>query len=942
MGLIITFADNAFIKSKEGNELERTKGFTKRVADMNKAAETLDRDDEFGELSLDPKVYAKKEGGTYGIPRVRAHVDDNRLFPHQILATKAFLRELRGFGLLADVVGSGKTYEACSVLSELAAKGKITTALLIVPSQVYNTWIHVLENQFGLGKDVLYTVGTSLDREKLLKCGQDGMFRPTRPLIVKTEDFVQWQEHDVNNVLFDVVLVDEAHNLCGEEGDSARAMKLLSVLMQTKKKAEKTYCILLSATPHSGNLENMFRLWYFIRCKGGNPSDFDEKDDSARTAEYNEEKKHYISRVCHGATTVMEFIESVRMEEVTVTHAREFTAFLKNNDVASIDAFRNLLTGEKKRLIKEFLRNKDNIKIRERVNEAIASAYHDGVLRSIMIRQPHNNLNKGKRIENIFFFPARNKGKMVTCNGLIPGKKIKVNVENLQAKDAIQTDDGTYSLPEYIREHQGNLSYRAAYAELFFNGGILEAMGLREEDFSKKRSLNFYWEELEMGRATNASGDENVGIQFRPMYGKETFDAKITELKEILRRHTGERVLIFFDYDISKSERCFAQVLEILQKDPEFAPRILVGDGSDRNKIEERFNQKEDTVLVVVDNAFTEGANLQKSRVIVNFQVTPNPLAMEQRICRIFRLCQENDVIIYSLADMRALEGYVLMYFTTIGLMTSNNGDAAIIAGSNNDNMVTIRCRACKRVQLLSRDEYEDIKKNHPEKLFCNEGGDICTQYDSRGTQMEEINSNEIKCTKCGALIKRESDNSYYCFTHTRSGRGILCSNGVKGDRQLYCRKICVIAHCEQFRTGRMKGKCEALAEYLKNPGISDSDLETLCNDCPHATLCPSSCRLVHGDGASAIDGCIGCNKSECTRPGPHVIDFDDNWHASCPRCGDGGILKPVVARTFETFIRSAFNYQQDGGESFCRNLLDETDKVALIQEILSNDKVRS
>lgn len=68
-------------------------------------------------------------------------------------------------------------------------------------------------------------------------------------------------------------------------------MKLLSLMMETKKKANMTYCLLLSATPHSGNLEHMFRLWYFIRCKGGNPGDFDEKDDKDRSADYNKEKK---------------------------------------------------------------------------------------------------------------------------------------------------------------------------------------------------------------------------------------------------------------------------------------------------------------------------------------------------------------------------------------------------------------------------------------------------------------------------------------------------------------------------------------------------------------------------------------------------------------------------------------------------------------------------
>ena len=90
------------------------------------------------------------------------------------------------------------------------------------------------------------------------------MFKPNSPIIVKTEDFVKWQPHAIDNVLFDVVVVDEAHGLCEEEGENAQALKLLSIMMSTKKRAKKTYCVLLSATPHSGNLEQMFRLWYFI------------------------------------------------------------------------------------------------------------------------------------------------------------------------------------------------------------------------------------------------------------------------------------------------------------------------------------------------------------------------------------------------------------------------------------------------------------------------------------------------------------------------------------------------------------------------------------------------------------------------------------------------------------------------------------------------------
>ena len=409
--LIIKFTDKAFDKEKEGGELQGCKRYTRHVAEMNKEAEALDRYDEFATLSLTPSDYAN-DGGEYGIRKERYHSGDERLLPHQVAATEAFLKELRGFGLLADVVGSGKTYEACAVLSELAAKGKISTMLLIVPSQVYNTWIEVLEIRFGLGRGVLRTVGEEFE-DDLFERGEDGILRPVAPLIVKTEDFVKWREHDVAGILFDAVIVDEAHNLCGEDGESAKAMKLLSILMVTKKKAEKTYCVLLSATPHSGNLEQMFRLWYFVRCKGGLPEDFDEKEDMERTAEYRKEKAYYKERVCHGATTVMEFINNVKMVEVTYTFRQEFDAYLEREGIGN---FESRLEGEKKRIVENFL--DEYPEIERKVSDNIAGAYHHGVLRSIMIRQPNQRLRKGKHIENVYFFPATNRASTVRFNGL--------------------------------------------------------------------------------------------------------------------------------------------------------------------------------------------------------------------------------------------------------------------------------------------------------------------------------------------------------------------------------------------------------------------------------------------------------------------------------------------------------------------------------------------
>ncbi len=940
--LKIKFTIGAFDKDLERAGLHDCRKYTRHVAQMNKAAEVLDRYDDFSSLTLESSDYAQRDT-EYGIKKTKFHFGDERLLPHQLKATQAFLKELRGFGLLADVVGSGKTYEACAVLSELAAKGKISSALIIVPSQVYNTWISVLEEGFGLGKGVLKTLGSEFTDE-YFESGSDGMMRPTSPIIVKTEDFVKWREHDVANVLFDVVVVDEAHNLCGEEGSSAKAMKLLSIMMVTKKKAKKTYCVLLSATPHSGNLENMFRLWYFIRCKGGLPTDFDEKDDVQRTEEYRKEKQYYKTHICRGATTVMDFINKVKLIEVTENFGEQFDAYLASlTGKDKIDDFDSLLEGEKKKVVDDFL--DANEKIKEKVMANIANAYHNGVLRSIMIRQPNDRIKKGKRIENIFFFHATKKDKQISIKGL-NGKNVTLVVDKMSGDGAIKTADAEYSVREYVEESKGNMSYHHAFADLFFNeGGILQSLGLQETSFKKTNSMRYYWQQMRMTQNSSTGTLSNdVGLDFRPVYDKNVFGRKLETLKAILTKHKDSRVIVFFDYDVEKAERCYDDVLAALKADSAFSKRIIVGDSSDKSVTEKKFNEKDNAILVVTTSAFTEGANLQKSNVIVNFQVTPNPLGMEQSIGRIFRLGQENDVTIYSLADMCKLEGYVLMYFTRIGLMTSNSGDAAIIAGSNNDNMVTIRCPACGKVKLLSKEDYEAYKKNGSDEIYCADN-ECCRQDGPEGKLMVEINSNEVKCESCGNIIKRQNGpdggQQYHCMSVNSTGSGVLCYEGEQGNRKYYCRKICSISHCDKFISGPLKGKCEALKNYLLNPSISDASLMEYCEQCAHKTQCPAKCRV--GVGIDAVKGCANCSEATCF-PKPSVIDFDDKWEADCPVCKANGIkgrLKPVVARTFETYIRSAYEYQLDGGKAFCDNLTKEANKVAQIQAILANDKVR-
>lgn len=934
------FNDDCFDRENQRSNIARKKRqYNQTVYNMNNAVEELDRYDDFDSLKIDSSKYERSAmSADYGIPYDSTkHVDNSVILKHQRYAAISFLKELRGFGLLADVVGSGKTFEASIILSELAVRGKIKSMLLVVPGQVYDSWIDVLEKQFGLGKGVLFEANQSVKSyADLVAAGIkfDSQKRPDRPIIVKTEDFATWN-NELAGYLYDVIVVDEAHHLCKEDGEYAKAMKLLSMMMETKKRANTTYCLLLSATPHSGNLVHMFRLWYFIRCKGGLPSDFDEKEDINRSAEYNREKAYYIERVCRGATTVMEFIKSVKKSEVVLNYSDELNSYLASQHI-SLSAFEKMTSGEQQIHIDEFLMNPENAEINQKVMRSVASAYHNGILRSIMIRQPSTTLiAKEKKQINYLYYPSEDKEEITVkdwygINLLVDLHSLRNNAPAITPVDEVGRPMGDkVTLDEYVRDHHRDLPDFRFYSDIICS---IFAKTVDESKFEKKDFILYYRDQMTL------SPDNRMRCELRPIKNSsDPFTEKLEETKSILRRHSNSRIIIFFDYELKKSELVYDRFIQEIENDKEFADRVVVGTAFNKEKALEAFNNNSNSILVVKDSSFTEGVNLQLSNIIVNFQVTPDPLSMDQRIGRIFRLGQQSNVIIYSLAEMNKLEGFALLYFARIGLMSSNSGDATIIAGSNNDRMVAVQCEHCGQVKLYSLEDFEIHKKNND--LYCIATAECINSDRPRGTMMKEISVYDFKCDKCSTVFARSvsDDSGYLCVASTNTDRSIMCNQGDKGDRRLYCRKICAMAHCSRLKPD----ECLAVGAYLKNKSIGDQDLYTLCSRCPNQDRCPEKCRPYIG--TNGISACATCDFAIC-RPKPHIIEFDDRWEADCPVCkglsmGRQGKLRPIVARTFAAYLRASWDFNHDDGRGFCTNLLREANKVTDIKLVLDADR---
>src|SRR6266446_676196 len=96
------------------------------------------------------------------------------LLPHQIVLTHNVANASPRRFLIADSVGLGKTIETALILRELASRGELSRALMVVPAGLVNNWQRELNDTFGLDFEVFGSDGDVTDRKS------NAFMRPNR------------------------------------------------------------------------------------------------------------------------------------------------------------------------------------------------------------------------------------------------------------------------------------------------------------------------------------------------------------------------------------------------------------------------------------------------------------------------------------------------------------------------------------------------------------------------------------------------------------------------------------------------------------------------------------------------------------------------------------------------------------------------------------------
>jgi superfamily II DNA or RNA helicase len=182
-------------------------------------------------------------------------------------------------------------------------------------------------------------------------------------------------------------------------------------------------------------------------------------------------------------------------------------------------------------------------------------------------------------------------------------------------------------------------------------------------------------------------------------------------ISQLLEEQPDEKVLLFTEY-----RDTLEYILSFVEDEP-WADEILVIHGDvdkeERVRIEEKFNRGKPRLLFATDAA-SEGIDLQEScHIMVNYELPWNPNRLEQRIGRLHRYGQENEVKVWNFTFEDTREGEIFETLQEkVENIRSSIGNTADVLGMldniNIDSLILDSIRE-EKPPGATKEELEDL-----------------------------------------------------------------------------------------------------------------------------------------------------------------------------------------------------------------------------------------
>ncbi len=192
---------------------------------------------------------------------------------YQLEPARQALQQPRQRILIADSVGLGKTLEAGILVSELIARGKGKRILVLAVKSMLSQFQQEFWNRFSIGLTRLDSQGLQRVRNRIPTNHNPFHYFDRSIISIDTLKQDIDYRHYLEQAYWDIIIIDEAHNVAERSNHSQRAR--LAKLLATRSDT----LIMLSATPHDGKPESFASLVNMLDPTAiANPSDYAKED----------------------------------------------------------------------------------------------------------------------------------------------------------------------------------------------------------------------------------------------------------------------------------------------------------------------------------------------------------------------------------------------------------------------------------------------------------------------------------------------------------------------------------------------------------------------------------------------------------------------------------------------------------------------------------------
>ena len=589
-------------------------------------------------LSRTDEILANVEGGADRLRQAWLHVESHALplmdnaaaltaaridlLPHQVVLTHRVATSSPRRFLVADEVGLGKTIETALVLRELASRGELKRALMVVPAGLVNNWHRELNEVFNLDFEVFGSEGDVTDRKSNAFMKHDRLIASVdtlkrRARIKRLQEAPPW----------DLVVFDEAHHLSAyRNGSTVRKTENYKLAEALREHARDM--MLLSATPHQGD---HFRFWMLIQLL--NPTLFSGPEDMI-------EERHRLNAVVFRRT---------KADACTPDGSPLFARRGVHTESFTMSPEETAFYG----------------KLREYLQDGFDLAKRQG--------------NQGRALGFVMtIFQKIAASSFAAVHSTLRRRQLMLTIHEAILKDEALDIDGHMELMNEARriiheeQHLPDDPVGRGEVDRILADAKLRLIRKLDEERLESVASSF------SGETASAEGEDMAATAVSLSLPEErlriadllaAFPAgQETKISKLLRglgtlwsENPGEKIVIFATYLATVD--LLSREIEAVYPGQGVAV-LRGGDHGMKVAAEKRFRNPTGPKVLVCTAAGREGINLQFARILFNFDLPWNPMDVEQRIGRIHRYGQKHTAQVYNLVLSDTIEGRIFLLLT--------------------------------------------------------------------------------------------------------------------------------------------------------------------------------------------------------------------------------------------------------------------------------------